>query len=82
MNHTVNGLEVKIQLRENVKLIQQKRRSILIHLQQSVGKEVDELMKQDHIEKANNTDKNCFVSPAANTVKQDKSVKMPWIHEN
>ena len=37
-NHTVNGLEVKIQLKEDAKLIQQKGRPIPIHLQQPVGR--------------------------------------------
>ena len=32
----MNGLEVKIQLKEDAKLIQQKERPIPIHLQQSV----------------------------------------------
>ena len=36
--HTVNGIEVKIQLKDDAKLIQQKGRSKPIHLQQSVGK--------------------------------------------
>ena len=42
-NHTVNGLEVKIQLKEDAKLIQQKGRPIPIHLQQSVEKEIEKL---------------------------------------
>ena len=74
--HTVNGLEVKIQLKEDAKLIQQKGRPIPIHLQQSVEKEIEKLIKQGHIEKANNIDENCFVSPAIITVKKDKSVKI------
>ena len=37
-NHTVEGLEVKIQLKEDARLIQQKGRPIPIHLQQSVEK--------------------------------------------
>ena len=45
-NHTANGLEVKIQLKEDAKLIQQKGRAIPIHLQQSVAKEIDKLIKQ------------------------------------
>ena len=61
-NHTVIGIEVKIQIYEDAKLIQQKRRTIPIHLQQSVGKETNKLMKQGHIEKANNIDENCFGS--------------------
>ena len=69
-NHTVNGIEVKTQLKEDAKLIQQKGRPIPIHLQQSVGKEINKLIKQGHIEKANNIDENCFVSPAVITVKR------------
>ena len=75
-NHTVNGLELEIQLKEDARLIQQKGRPIPIHLQQSVEKEITKLMKQGHIEKANNIDENCFVSPAVITVKKDKSVKI------
>ena len=75
-NHTVNGIEVKIQLREDAKLIQQKGRPKPVHLQQSVGKEINKLIKQGHIEKANDIDENCFVSPAVITVKKDKSVKI------
>ena len=76
-NHTVNGIiEVKIQLKEDAKLIQQKGRPIPIHLQQSVGKEINKLIKQGHIEKANNMDENFFVSPAVITVEKDKSVKI------
>ena len=75
-NHTVEGLEVKILLKEDARLIQQKVRPIPIHLQQSVEKEINKLTKQGHIEKANNIDENCFVSPAVITVKKDKSVKI------
>ena len=37
-NHTVNGIEVKIQLKEDAKLIQRKGRPMPTHLQQSVWK--------------------------------------------
>ena len=75
-NHTVNGLEVEIQLKEGAKSIQQKGRPIPIHLQQSVGKEIEKLKKQGHIEKAKDIGENCFVSPAVITIKKDKSVKI------
>ena len=68
-NHTVNRLEVKINLKEYAKLIQQKRRPIPIQLRQSLEKEIEKLIKQGHIEEANNIDENCFVSPAVITVK-------------
>ena len=67
---------MEIQLKEDARLIQQKGRPIPIHLQQSVEKEITKLMKQGPIEKANNIDENCFVSPAVITVKKDKSVKI------
>ena len=76
-NYTVNGSEVKILLKDDGKLIQQKGRPIPIHLQQSVGKERNKLMRQAHIEKTNNIDGNCFVIPAVVTVKKDKLVKIP-----
>ena len=75
-NHTVKGIEVEIQLKENAKLIQQKGRPIPIHLQQSVKNELEKLKSQGHIEKANNIDENCFVSPAVITIKKDKSEKI------
>ena len=75
-NRTVNGLEVKIQLKEDAELIQQKGRPIpTIHLQQPVEKEIEKLIKQGQNEKANNNEENCFVSPAVITVKKNKSVK-------
>ena len=75
-NHTVNGLEVKIQLKEDAKLIQQNGRPIPIHLQQSVGKEIEKIIRQGHIEQANNIDENCFVSQAVISVKKDKPIKI------
>ena len=68
----MNGLEVKIQLKEDAKL-QQNGWSIPI--QQSVGKEIEKLKEQGHLGKASSIDENCFFSPAVITVKKDKSVK-------
>ena len=56
-NHTVKGLEVKIHLKDDTRLLQQKGRPIPIHLQQSDEKEINKLRKQGHIEKANNIPK-------------------------
>ena len=75
-NKTIKGIEVDIELKPDAKLIQQKGRSIPIHLQPAVGKEIEKLKKNGHIEKATNINENCFVSPAVITVKKDKSVKI------
>ena len=75
-NKTVKGIEVDIQLKPNAKLVQQKGRPIPIHLQPAVGKEIEKLTKNGHIEKATDIDENCFVSPAVITVKKDKTIKI------
>ena len=69
-------MEVDIQLKKAAKLIQQKGRPILIHLQPAVEKEIEKIKNQGHIEKANNIDETCFVSPAVITIKKDKSLKI------
>ena len=38
--------------------------------------ELEKLIEKGHLEKANKTTENCFVSPAVVTVKEDKSVKI------
>ena len=60
--HTVKGLEVKIQLKDDAKLIQQKGRPIPIHLQQSVEREINKLMKQGHIEKQTTSTKTVLLA--------------------
>ena len=66
----MKGRKVKIQLKEDARLIQRKARPIPIHLQQAVEKETNKLMTQGHIENANNIEENCFVSPAVIAVKK------------
>ena len=75
-NKTMKGIEVDIQLKPKAKLIQQKGRPIPIHLQPAVGKEMENLTKNGHIQKATDIDENCFISPAVITVKKDKTIKI------
>ena len=75
-NKTVKGIEVDIQLKPNAKLIQQKGRPIPIHLQPAVGKEIEKLTKNGHIERATDSDKNFFFSPAVITFNKDKTIKI------
>ena len=39
-------------------------------------KELEKLIEKGHLEKADKTTENCFVSPAVITIKKDKSVKI------
>ena len=81
-NKTIKGMEVDIQVKPDAKLIRQKGRPIPIYLQPAVGKEIQKLKKNGHIERATNFNENCFVSPAVTTVKNTKRLKSLYIHGN
>ena len=75
-NHTIKDLTIEIQLKKDAKPIQQKGRPVAIHFQRIVKKALDKLIEKGHLEKADKTTENCFVSPAVITIKNDKSVKI------
>ena len=75
-NHTIKDLAIDIQLKKYTKPIQQKGRPVPIHFHKTVKNELKKLIETRHLEKANNTTENCFVSPAVITIKKDKSVKI------
>ena len=75
-NHTIKDLAIDIQLKKDTKPIQQKGRPGPIHFQKTVKKELEKLIESGHLEKADNTTENCFVSPAVIAIKKDKSVKI------
>ena len=75
-NHTIKDLTIDIQLKKDTKPIQQKGRPVPIHFQNIVKNEPKKLIEKGHLEKADKTTENCFVSPAVITIKKDKSVKI------
>ena len=56
--------------------VKQKTRPIPLHLQEDVGRELEKLIEAGPLEKINNVDEDCFVSPVVITVKNDKPVKI------
>ena len=75
-NKTKKDTEVKIQLKPGHYPVKQKARQVPLHLQKDVERELERLIKSGHLEKVNNVDEDCFVSPVVITVKSDKSVKI------
>ena len=75
-NHTIKDFTIDIQLKKDIKPIQQKRATGPIHLQKIVREELEKLIEKGHLEKADETTKNFFISPAVTTIKKDKSVKI------
>ena len=56
--------------------VKQKARPVPLHLQEDVGRKLERLIKSGQLEKVNDVDEDCFVSPVVITVKSDKSVKI------
>ena len=75
-NQTIKDLTTDIQLKKDVKPIQQRGRPVPIHFQKLVREELEKLIEQGHLEKADKTTVNGFISPAVITIKKDKSVKI------
>ena len=75
-HHTIKGLTIDIQLKKDAKLVQQKGRPIPIQFRKIVKNEPKKLIGNGHLEKADKTTENCFVSTAVITIKKDKSVKI------
>ena len=75
-NGTIKDTEIKLQLRPVHPPIKQKTRLIPYQLQWYVEKELYNLLQCGHLEKVQNVDEDCSVSPAIKTVKKDKSVEI------
>ena len=69
-NHTIKDLTIDIQLKKDTKPIQQKGRPVPIHFQKTVKHELQKLIEKGHLEKADKTTENCFISPAVITIKR------------
>ena len=75
-NETIKDTEKKIQLKSRHHPVKQKARPVPLQLQEDVGKELEKLFRTEHLEKINDVDEDCFVSPVVITIKSDKSVKI------
>ena len=75
-NTEIKDTVVKINLKENANIIQQKGRPIPILLQDQVAEELKRLIKNGYLERATEINEDCFVSPAVITIKKDKSIKI------
>ena len=72
----VKDYEIKIDMKENAEITQQKGRRIPIQLQEQVDKEIEKLLKDGHIERIEKIQDDVFIQPTVITVKKDKSVKI------
>ena len=75
-NETIKDTEIKIQLKPGHHPVKQKARPVPLHLQEDVGNKLEKLIRTGHLEKINDVDEDCFVSPVVITIKSDKSVKI------
>ena len=74
-NIDIKNLSVKVHVKDGAQIVQQKGRPIPIHLQDQVALELKRLIKHGYLGRATEITEDCFVSPAVNTVKKEKSIK-------
>ena len=72
----MKNYEIKIDMKEDAKITQQRGRRIPIQLQNHVDNEIYKLLKEMHIEKVDKTQDDVFIQPTVITVKKNKSVKI------
>ena len=72
----VNNYKIKIEMKDDTRVTQQKGRRIPIQMQEQVDNEIQNLLEQGHIQKVNNTKDDVFLQPVVITVKKDRSVKL------
>ena len=75
-NGKVKNHQVRINLQENAKIVQQKGRRFPIQLRIAVDAEIRKLLKEGHIEKIIEIKDDVFIQPTVITVKNDRSVKI------
>ena len=72
----VKGYKINAEFNKDCKPTQQKGRRIPLQIQESVTKELEELIKNGHIEKISKIKDDVFIQPTVITVKRDKTVKI------
>ena len=72
----VKNYEIKIKMKDNARISQQKGRRVPFQLQNQVDAEINKLLKEGHIEKVEKIRDDVFIQPTVITVKKDISVKI------
>ena len=75
-NGRIKNHQVKINLKSDAKISQQKGRRIPVQLQNALDAEIKRLLKDGHIEKIHENKDDVFIQPTVITVKKDRSVKI------
>ena len=66
---------MNIQLKPGHYPIKQKARPVPLHIQEDVGRELEKLIRTGHLEKINDLDEDCFVSPVVISEKDSQKIK-------
>ena len=67
--------KIRIKMKENASISQQKGRRIPIQMQKAVDSEIKRLLKEGHMERVDEIKEDVFIQPTVITVKKDRSVK-------
>ena len=72
----VKEFEIKINVKSETKITQEKVHTILFQLQEQIDKKIEKLLKEGHIEKVDKIQDDVFIQPTVIAVKKDKSVNI------
>ena len=81
-NHTIKDLTIDIQLKKNIKPIQQKGRPVPIHFQKNVRQELENLSNRDISKKLTKPQKIASFLPQSSPSKRTNRSKSHWIAES
>ena len=81
-NHTIKDLTIDIQLKKDIKPIQQKGRPVPIHFQKNVREELEKRIKSGHIGKLTKPQKIASFLPQSSPSKRKNRSKSHWIPES
>ena len=60
-NETVKDTEINIHLTPGHYPVKQKSRTVTLHLQEDIGRDLEKLLKSGQLEKINDVNEDCFV---------------------
>ena len=70
---TIKDAEINILHKPGHYPVKQKARPIPLYLQEEVGRELEKLIRAGYLEKINNVDENCFISPVVDNCLSTKN---------
>ena len=74
----MKNYQIKMDIKNEARITQQKRRQIPSQVQKAVGSEVERLLRDGHIKRVVDIKGDALIQPTVITVKKDRSLKIAF----